>query len=138
MDAQSKQLLLQRFGAWARERGLAPHRHDAAFHGTLGDTLVEIETGVRDSDLYVAVATIHRACGVAARVLRREETSSDDDPPIVSRLRPAFGLGSWLLSIHIDERMLTLRMLPGSPPKAIGDIVDEVMTATVQALGPYR
>jgi hypothetical protein len=134
----SHERLRRDFAEWAKERGLLQDRHDAQFHGKLppDETPLEIETGIRDANLYVVVVTIYRACGTACALHRDDETRADS--PFVARLRPVFRTKT-LRSVGIDAATITLRLNPGSSPDDVGDAVDYVMKATMAAeTGPYR
>ena len=140
MSPRDKSLLLREFAEWAREQRLSAHRHDAEFHGLLGDTPVEIETGIRDSDLYKLVATIYFACGHDTTVLRDGEARPEDSP-LVSRLRAIIRGARSVLSIRLDEAIITVRMRPGSGPIETGEVLDAVLSAVHSSgaeTGPYR
>lgn len=142
MSPRDKELLLREFAAWAREQRLSTHRHDAQFHGRFRDTPIEIEieTGIRDSDLYKLVATIYFACGQGTMVLR-DGDARPDDSPLVSSLRAVMRDARGVLSIRLDDAIVTVRMQPGSRPVETGEVLDAVLSAIQSlgaAVGPYR
>ncbi len=139
MSPREKSLLLREFAEWARVHGLSAHRHEAQFHGLVGDTPVEIETGIRDSDLYRVVATIFFACGHGTMVLRDGDVRPEDSP-LVSRLRAILREERGGLSIRLDDAVITVRMQPGSGPAETGKVLDAVLSAvhSTGGDGPYR
>ena len=141
MSPRQKHQLLRSFAEWASEQRLTVHRHEAQFRGRLRDTPVEIETGIRDSDLYTVVVMIHFACGHAVTVLRSGGEARPEDSALVSRLRAILRDARSVLSIRLDETIITVRMELGSSPAAIGEVLDAVLSAvhaTGAEVGPYR
>lgn len=140
MPARDKRLLRREFADWANELGLATHRHEAQYRGVLRDVLVEIETGVRDSNLYRAVVAVHCESGLVPQVLR-EGAEQPGDAPLIAHLRSVLRRRQSVVSIRIDRELITARMHPGSWPAEVGRVVDEVLSA-VHARGaeqgPYR
>ena len=140
MSPRDKSLLLREFAEWARAHGLSAHRHEAQFHGLVRDTPVEVETGIRDSDLYKVVATIYFACGHGTVVLREGDARAEDSP-LVSRLRSILRDEREVLSIRLDDAVITIRMQPGSGPADTGKVLDAVLSVVHSArgdAGPYR
>ena len=100
MSQRDTSLLLREYAEWATANRFSTHLHDAQFHGLLRNTPVGIETGIRDSNLYVVVTTIYFACGLGTKVLR-EADARPDDPPLVLRLRHVLKSGRPVLSIRL-------------------------------------
>ncbi|MBN9166723.1 MAG: hypothetical protein BGO98_17645 [Myxococcales bacterium 68-20] len=140
MSQRDTSLLLREYAEWATANRFSTHLHDAQFHGLLRNTPVGIETGIRDSNLYVVVTTIYFACGLGTKVLR-EADARPDDPPLVLRLRHVLKSGRPVLSIRLDDAMITLRMEPGSRPADVGEVANKLLSIVQSAgaeLGPYR
>ncbi|HVM69942.1 MAG TPA: hypothetical protein VM204_08930 [Gaiellaceae bacterium] len=138
-SAREKERLLGAFSEWAKTRRLSAHRHDAQFRGLVRETPVEVETGIRASDLYAVVATIYFACGLGTKVVR-DAPGEPDDAPTVARLRSVLRRPS-VLALRLDEDTITLRMRPGTTPEEVGDALDEALAAARspgEERGPYR
>lgn len=140
VTTRDRGLLLRAFAEWAKELGLSPHRHDAQYRGVVRDVLVEIETGVRESNLYRAVVAIHCSSGLAPQVFR-DGAEQPGDAPLGVHLRSMMRRRTSVDSIRIDRELITLRMHPGSWPAEVGRVVDEVLSAVHASRseqGPYR
>lgn len=140
LSAHARRLLLREFADWAEGLGLSTDRHEARFRGVVRGALVEIETGVRDSNLYRAVVVIHCESGLTAQVLR-EGAEQSSDPPLIARLRSVLRRRQAIVSIRIDRERITVRMHPGSWPAEVDRVVDDVLSAVQSGWaeqGPYR
>jgi hypothetical protein len=139
VSPSDKTALLTRYMRWAEATGLSPHRHDAELRGTFRDVPIEIETGVRESDLYSVVVTLDVRSRVSVHVKRGEEVGTDE-PQLARDLRAILDTLPALASVRVDAHGISCRLRPGTAPAAVEAAIDEVLPTVLaaQSEGPYR
>ena len=109
-------------------------RHNAEFRGHWTDVPLELETGIRQSGLYGVVVTLALDLGSPPVVLRAAADTDNE------RLRALFEQHDALVVLRIDAGRVTLRLRPGTGPRAIEAMLDAVFTLArvSREAGPYR